>query len=641
MPNNYSKGRKLSLFKILKKSKKETNIVPIEFEKKIIESSDVAKDLKEIAASHNMNVKELDFKIISYKTYYKKIDSPRYRELLEIDREKFFKEENILNPELEIMQKIKIEVYKKNGSRFPIKIAIGANKSITKVVATIIKQDNVQYFDGLESEILAQLDQKKAKQKILLGFFDENIRADVKKLVSSIRVNKKIEEDVRITLCQSYDLQKQTTGKIIYKFKEKEKDEGQKVDHSNKGYMHTVKEGDVMIEILKPKEGRAGRDCRGELIPVEHVELSNELPMISVSADIEIQEFEDKRVYIAKRSGFVNEPKENKFEIRDELVVNEVSFKTTGSIDAGEDKDIKINIEGKDSMSDAIGAGVHIETSEIRAGGNVGNGAVVKATVIEIGGQTHQSAKLHGGDVKINLHKGYVDGETIEIDLLEGGKVIGDVVRIKKASGGDIEAREVYIGTVLSNVVVKASHHIELDKVEGTGNKFIIDARAQRGFKDKVEAIKTNISNVLSNIEQITKKIKQIRKKINSEKDTTIKIVERIKELKASGVKPPSSLVTKMRENQNRVKEHNLLLKELKDAKIEHETLAEDLKNLQSSVFDAKVINNAIWREFNEVTFKIIEPPVTASHLLKDGEVAHEITLKTAEDGEFILNRKG
>lgn len=633
----------MSLFKILKKSKKEIDIVPIEFEKKVIESSDVAKDLKEIAASHNMNVKELDFKIISYKTYYKKVNSPRYRELLEIDREKFFKEENILNPELEIMQKLKIEVYKRNGSRFPIKIAIGANKSITKVVATIMKQDSIQYFDGLENEILAQLDQKKAKQKVLLGFFDANIRAEVKKLVSSIRVNKKIEENVIITLCQAYDLQKQTAGKIVYKFKEKEKekDEGQKVDHSNKGYMHTVKEGDVMIEILKPKEGRAGRNCRGELIPLEQIELSDELPMISISSDIEIQELGDKKVYIAKRSGFINEPDDNKFEIRDELVVNEVSFKTTGSIDAGEDKDIKINIESKDSMSDAIGAGVHIETSEIRAGGNVGNGAVAKASIIEIGGQTHQSAKLYGGDVTINLHKGYVDGETIEIDLLEGGKVIGDIVRIKKASGGDIEAREVYIGTVLSNVIVKASHHIELDKVEGTGNKFIIDARAQRGFKDKVEAIKLEISRVLSNVERITKKIKQIRTKINSEKETTIKIHERIKELRTTGVKPPSSLVAKMRENQNRIKEHNLLLKELKDAKMEHETLAEDLKNLQSSVFDAKVINNAIWREFNEVTFKIIEPPVNASHLLKDGEIAHEITLKAAEDGEFILNRKG
>ena len=625
---------------MLNKRKKE-DIAPIEFEKKVIESSDIAKDLEEIACAHNIEVRTLDYKIISYKTYYKKKESPRYRELKEIDREKFFKKENILNPELEILQKLKVEVYKRNSSRFPIKIAIGGNKSLTKVVATIKMQEEVNYFDGLEREILSEIDKKKAKLKILLGCFDGDLRSEIKKLVSSIRVNKKIEKNVTIVLCQAYEMKKHTVGEIFYKFREKEEDSGQRVDHSNKGFMHTIKEGDVIIEVLQPKEGSVGRDCRGNLIALKEVELSNEIPEIKASEDIECKELEDKIVYIANRSGFINETKPNEFEISDEMIVNEVSFRTTGSIEAGSDKDIKIDIKCNDSMSDAIGAGVHIETSEVKAEGNVGNGAVVKAKVIEIGGQTHQSAKLYGGDVSVNLHKGFVDGENITIDLLDGGKVVGDVVRIKKASGGEIEAREVYIETVLSNVTVYASHYIELNKVEGTGNKFIIDAKAQRGFKDKVETIKAGISAVKSNMEKITKKIKQIKAKIYNEKETTIKIHERIIELRAGGIKPPASLVTKMRENQNRIKEHNLLLKELKDARMENETLAEDLTNLQSSVFDAKVINNSTWREFNEVIFRIIEPPISASHLLKDGEIAHEITLKAAEDGEFILNRKG
>jgi len=631
----------LGLFDILGKNKKEDTEPTIEFEKKVIESSDVSKDLEEIARSYSIDVKTLDYKILSYKTFYKKVDSPRYKELQEIDREKFFRVENILNPEIEILQKLKIEVYQKNSSRFPIKISIGGNKSLTKVVATIKKQDEVNYFDGLEGEILAELDKKKAKLKIMLGCFDEEMRSEVKKLVSFIRVHKKIEENVNIVLCQAYEMQKQTAGEIIYKFREKKEDSGQKIDHSNKGFMHTVKTGDVMIEVLQPKEGRAGRDCRGDIIAFKEVELSTEIPDIKASEDIECKELDDKILYIANRSGFINEPNPNEFEISDELIVDEMSFRTTGSIEAGKDKDIKIDIKGNDSMSDAIGAGVHIETSEVKAEGNVGNGAIVKAQVIEIGGQTHQSSKLYGGDVSVNLHKGLVDGENITIDLLEGGKVVGDIVRIKKASGGEIEAREVYIDTVLSNVTVTASHHIELNKVEGSGNKFIIDSKVQRDFKEKVETIKKDISDIKTNMELSTKKLKQIKAKIHNEKETMIKIHDRIKELRAGGTKPPSSLVAKMRENQNRVKEHNLLLKELKDAKMQNEALEEDLTSLQSSVFDAKVINNSTWREFNEVIFRVISPPIDASHLLKDGETAHEITLQTAEDGEFSLNRKG
>ncbi|MCH9814293.1 MAG: FapA family protein [Epsilonproteobacteria bacterium] len=632
----------MGLLNILKnKNKQQAPDDAIAFEKRTIETSDVTKDLEELARAHNLQAKDLDFKILSYKTHYKKVSSPRYRELQEIEREKFFKEENILNPELEILQKLKIEVFQKQGARFPIKIALGANKQMTKVVGTIKAQESVQYFDGLEGEILAEFDRKKAKQKILLGCFDDTVRNEVRQLVSSIRVNKKIEENMVFTICQGYDLEEHSSGEIKYRFKEKIVEEGEKVDHSDKGFMHTIKEGDVLLEIFRSKEGRAGRNCRGESLALEQVELTDELPAIKISDDIECVEKEESIVYIAKRSGFIHQPSDFEFEIRDELVVNEVSFKTTGSIQAGDDKDIKINIEGGDSMSDAIGAGVHIDTTEVKAEGNVGNGALIKANVIEIGGQTHQSAKLYGGDVSINLHKGFVDGETVTVDLLEGGKIVGDIVRVKKAAGGEIEAKEVYIETVLSNVNVEASHLIELDKVEGTGNKFIIDAKAQRGFKDKVETIETKISEMRKEVEQTTKKVRVLKNKINREKDTSMRIVETIKELQSKNVKPPASLVGKMKDNQNRIKEHNLLLKELKDAKMSEETLAEDLRDLQSSVFDAKVINHATWREFNEVIFRIINPPINASHLLRDGEMTHTFSLKTAEDGEFILDRKG
>jgi len=631
----------VGLFDILGKNKGESKEQEIAFEKQVIETSNLSKEIDEIAQKYGISAKTLDFKILSYKTYYKKIDSSRYRELQEIKKDLFFKEDNLRNPKLEILQKLKVEIYEKNSSKFPIKIAVGANKNFTKVVARFQPQDNVNYFDGLEGEILSELDKRKAKQGILLGCFDEELRGEVKKLVSSIRVNKKIEETTTITICQAYELQTDRVGEVLYKFKEKEIDDTKKVDHSDKAFMHTVKDGDVIIEIVQSKKGKAGRDCRGALMPIKEVELSKNTVSVEVSEDIECIEKDDKVIYVAKRSGFINEIEPNKFEISDELIINKVSFKTTGSIDAGHDKDIKINIESKDSMTDAIGAGVHIETSEVKAEGNVGNGASVRADVIEIGGQTHQSAKLYGGDVSVNLHRGYVEGETIKIDLLEGGVVEGDIVHIKKAAGGEIRAKEVYLETVLSNVLVYASHYIEIDKVEGTGNKFIIDAKAQRGFDKKVEAIEEEIKQTQTNIEKVIKQIKFIKKKIHSEKETTQKIYLRIKELAEARTKPPASLVAKMRENQNRIKEHNLLLKELKDAKIHNETLTEDMKNIQSSVFDAKVVNKSTWREFNEVTFKIIEPPVSAMHLLHDGEVAREITLKALEDGEFTLNRKG
>ncbi len=634
----------MGLFGLLKADESEKEVVvqePIEFKKTSITSSDISKDLEKLASSHNILPNALDFTIISYKTFYKNIDSPKYEELKEIDKESFFEEKNILNSKLEITQKYQIEVFEKEDLPFSLKITLGANKSFTKVVATFKKSDDVNFYDSLESDILTQLDKKKAKQGVLLGCFEENFRALVKKLVSSIRVNGVIEENITFTISKAYELKNRSNGNIIYKFKDEELDEKQRVDYSKKGFMKTVKAGDLLILVIKSTKGRVGRDCRGKILALKELDLTDEISSVKVSEDIEVREQAGKIEYFAKVNGFINEIKENEFEIRDELVIDEINFKTTGSIQTGDEQDIKINIECNDAMSDAIGAGVKIETAEIKAAGNVGNGAVVKAKIIEIGGQTHQGAKIYGGDVEINLHKGYAEGENVTVELLDGGKIVGDIVRVKKASGGEIEAKEVYIDEVLSNVQVFASHHIELNEVQGEGNKFIIDVRAQRGFKTKVEEIEQKTKDTKENIEKLIKKIKKFKVKISSEKETTANIYARIIELRESGVKAPSSLVSKLKENQSRIKEHNLLLKELKDDKMQVETLLEDMKTLQSSIFSAKVVNHSVWKEFNEVTFKIIDPPVLATHLLKDGEIAEEISLKAIEDGEFILSRKG
>ena len=82
------------------------------------------------------------------------------------------------------------------------------------------------------------------------------------------------------------------------------------------------------------------------------------------------------------------------------------------------------------------------------------------------------------------------------------------------------------------------------------------------------------------------------------------------------------------------------MLKELKDDKIALEKLEEDLKELINAVFSARVVNKTVWKEFNEVKFKVVEPPVEVSHLFVDGEMSEEIMLKTLEDGKYVLERK-
>ncbi len=607
------------------------------FEKKTLTTQNLTKDLAELAKKNGISVKKLDFKILSYKTFYKLAKGDVYKEVTELNKNEIYTKVHFTHPDMALYQELKVEVFQKDASsKFPISIAIGGNKALTRIQARVKPQEDLQYFDGLEGEILAELDRKKAKIGLILGCMEGGIKEGVHKIVSAIRVNGAITENITFDICRGYDVINAGGEEVIYHYRENT--EGELDEHSA---MMGAKSGKVIIEVRKKVEARKGRNCKGELIDEAMVELSTEMAPIKVSDDFEIQENEDSILYIAKIDGYVYEEKEHEFEIKDEYIVDSVSLKSTGSINVGQDKNIKITVKQSDSTSDAVGAGMKIDTSEIKVVGNVANSAEIKANKVEIEGQTHQSAKIIAGDIKINLHKGYAEGDVVEVDILEGGKIVGDIVRVKQLFGGEIEAKEVYIEKVLSNAMVYASHHIEIDEVEGNGNKFIIDARVQRGYHEKNESYISKITALDSEVKKYAKEVKRYRDKILQEDQNIRDINLKVKELKAAGVKPPSGLILKLKDHQERIKKHNSLLKELKDAKIQKTSLQELLTELNASVYEAKVINKSVWKEFNEVIYKLLDPPVEVSFLAKEGDMLETLSLQSTEDGEFQVKRQG
>ena len=624
------------LFKGKKTATVEVNL-PAPFEKTTLTTQNLAKDLDELAKKNSIAVKKLDFKILSYKTFYKLSKVDVYKEVTEVNKSEIFTKEYFLHPDMSLYQELKVEVFQKEASsKFPIVMAIGGNKALTRIQAKVKPQENLQYFDGLEGEILAELDKKKAKIGLLLGCLDSGIKEGINKVISAIRVNEAITEDIAFTICRGYDVINAGGEEVIYHYRENEDGE-----LDERSAMRGVKSGDVIVEVRKKVEGRKGRSCKGEVIDGEMVELSNEIKPIQVSDDFEIEEGEDSILYIAKIDGYVYEEKEHEFEIKDEYIVDSVSLKSTGSINVGQDKDIKIMVRQSDATSDAVGAGMKIDTSEIKVAGNIANNAEIRANKVEVQGQTHQTAKIVADDIKIDLHKGYAEGNVVEVDILEGGKIVGDVVRVKQLFGGEIEAKEVYIEKVLSNASVSASHHIEIDEIEGTGNIFIIDARVQRGYHEKNESYTAEILALEADVQKYTKEVKRHREKIQKEDQNIKDINVKVKELKVSGVKPPSGLILKLKDHQERIKKHNLLLKELKDVKIQKTSLQEMLTELNASVYEAKVINKSVWKEFNEVQYKLLDPPVEVSFLAKEGDMLETLSLHSNHDGEFQVKRQG
>ncbi len=632
----------MALLDIFKSSaKKAASSQQTQFQKLVLWSEDVDKDLEKIALSYNISIKELDFRILSYKTLYKQGNVPKYQEVSPIEEKKFFSLETLTNPNIDIKQKINIEVFKKEKKKLPLKMGIGGNKSLTKIILKVPPQNNINFTDSLFNDLMEHIDKRKAKLGILLGFGNDTYKNELKALVSDIQINAKVSKNYLITLCQGLEVVHQNNGELILHFEKNSSDtqEVKNIDHSNRDFMQTVQKGDLVIEVHKSREGQIGRNCKGCVINFTQIELSHNLDVV-VSEDFIVKEEGEKIFYYATKDGFIYESSPQHYEIKDELVVDEISFKATGSIAAGEENNIKVNIEGKDSLVDTIGQGMKIESAEVKTNGNVGNGAEVKADKVEIGGQTHQSSKIIAKDVTIHLHKGYVSGDIVHIDILENGTVEANIAYIDKASGGKVIAKEIYFNEVLSNINAFASQYIEIDTLRGDGNKFIIDPKSQRDFKEQVEKLEDSIQTMQQEIKLTTKKIKLLRRKIQNEQENVHQIHQTVKELKERNTNVPLSLMNKLRENQKNIKEHNLLLKELKDDKIALETFENDLKEMINSVFSARVVNKSIWKEFNEVKFKVVEPPIEVSHLFSDGEMISEITLKTMEDGNYTLERK-
>ncbi len=143
------------------------------FSKTTLLTRDVIETLDSLSKIHDIPSKVLDIKVLSHALFYKTKKQDEFKKLPMDQKEKFYEEKNILHPNLEVTQELKLEVFKRKASnKFPIKIILGGNKNFTKIVVHIKKQENVQYFNGLEDEIVAEINRKKARLNILLGFFE-------------------------------------------------------------------------------------------------------------------------------------------------------------------------------------------------------------------------------------------------------------------------------------------------------------------------------------------------------------------------------------------------------------------------------------------------------------------------------------
>lgn len=625
----------------MSKQKKQDNLIQ-SFEPIIVDTKNVVKELKTVSSTQKIELKYVDFSLLDVATIFRTNPNEEWESLTEEKKDIFDSDDFFIHKELEIFQQYKIEIFdsrtKKENLILP-EIKLGANTNITKVVATVRKSLDVRYGDGFEEKLVEDINKKKIRAGILVNIREKDMRRELRRVSSLVRVNEMLEKDLTFVVMEGINYLPATDDDLIFHYKKKinKEDEKGRVDYSKRGYLLPVNEGEIIIEYIKPKAGKPGRTCRGKYIEIIEPKITNN-SAINTTEAYTIKEDDNSIKYVACKNGYVKEEK-GTFDIQEELELDQVSFRSTGSIEAGLDSNVTINIKEVDEFKDAVGEGMRVETSTLKVDGSVASNASIKTNEVTIGGQTHKTSKIETNKAQVGVHRGTIVGKEISVDRLEGGTIMGDVVRVNSVLGGEIIAKKIYIDLLMSNASLITSELIEIKHVKGNNNKLTVDPARIKGLSKMLLDINQRIENANKEYRLLPKKLELKKNVLDKNRDAVGAIKNKIIELKSKGINPPANLISKLKDYQQLTNEYNLLLKEIKLKKSEIKELKNELDEHQNKIFQAKIINHSSWTDYNEIRFKLISPPVEVLHNTRDGEISREITLgKTTED-DFIIER--
>ncbi len=610
----------------------------------VLRVQNVAKELVALAKSYEVNVNTIDFNILEVQTYTRLIEGTTETEWEEISPEDVYDlddELSLLNSKFQIKQMYEVEFFSKKTDLNPyanFNLAVGANASKCKVYLNIKEGSKVEYSPRFEKDLLILINKAKVRAGILINIFDEMLGSAVSKISAFVRIEEKAyySSSETILIAESYEPTTTIDDKIILHYDKKEEtDEHHKMDYASRGFIQSVLKDELVIEYTKAKIGQPGRNCRGEYMAPKEPTESN-APTFTVDDTIRIEETDQNIKYIANENGYIV-LEGSVYSIKTEVDIDQISFKSTGNIVSGLNSDVNIIVTEKDAIKDAIGNGMVVEVTEIEIDGNVGSNAKLNALKATVGGQTHKTAEIRAEKLEINVHKGKAYGKHIHITRLEHGVVDGDSVEVSQAMGGEIRAKEIIIELCTSHVTAIASKVIEIQKLQGSENTFIIDPLLKRSSKNDLEENDTQAKNLTIEVREIKKEIDKYTQLIKSNTASFNDVKKRLVHYQKNGVKMPESFVKKYKQFQ-KMQIHLKEITEVYAKKEEHlKLLSVNKASLQDDIFDARIINRDRWKGYNKLIFRMIKPHIEVTFNPPEGCKDKIFGLVEVDEGEYEI----
>jgi len=610
----------------------------------VVRTQNVAKELMNVAKTYDIKVDTLDFNILEVQTYTrinKEKGEADWEEVSESELKGLNNHSSLLNQYFQIKQMYEIEIFSKITHEDDFKnfnVAIGANATKCKVYLSIKKDSKAKFFPNFSQEFNNLINKSKIRAGILVNIFDD-IQADaVSKVTSYVRVgeNAVYENNETLLVAEGHEPTPTTDDSLIMHFdKKKDVDEHNKIDYASRGFIQSVAEDELLIQYIKPKMGKPGRNCRGEFMNPLEPKVENE-PTFTTDETIKEIDEEESIKYKANESGYIA-LEGTMYTIKSDMDIGEVSFKTTGNITAGLDSEVNLSIKESDALKDAIGNGMEVEVSEITVEGNVGSNAKVTAIKATVEGQTHKTAVVNAKELTINTHRGMAKGEDVHITRLEHGIVHAETVNIAQAIGGEIRAKDIKIDICASYVKATASRKIEIMKLQGSENVFTIDPLLQKGKQEGLKENEEEIAELELSLKNLKKEIKKFTTIVKNDMVSFKEVKKKLMHYKKNGIKMPGAFVNKYK-NYLKVQEHlDIINKEYETKNDKLLLLTTKTASFQDNIFNARIINRDRWTEHNEIIFRLVDPPLELSFKPHEGSPDKIFGVVETADGDYQI----
>ncbi len=597
-----------------------------------METEDVVKSIAEYAKKHGVETNKIDFAINSISTLaFNAMD--KSVTMFDTTRGEPIPHELFIDEHIKIYQKLLILIKEVEPQPVMLDLSLSADKLFTKVLATLKKESKIVYYPNLDRYIYDEINKRLAKHKILIKVFENDLRRQIDDFIKKIKDGAKMDEDYKFTVAESLDFIPSEDDKIIFYFEEKKKINEDKPDFYNRGFIVDVSDGEILAEYKRPKTGRSGRDARGKFIKVHEPKNSNE-PKFSITENIKVEETPSIIRYIAARQGYVAFDGST-LDVQEELKVQEISFRQTGSIVVDQDKDITLDIEEANPIVDAIGSNMTAKAREVIVRGSMGDNSSVYADKAHVQGLTHSTSKVFAKEAQITTHRGYLEAKEAKIERLEGGVIIADIVHIGHANSGRIVAKKVYITNLGSNCNITASSLIDITSVLGSDNKFVFEAGALPSEKElfkKAVAKKDELSKLY------TAKHDEFRKTIRlveENKDSAMKVKQLIDEDVRKGFPPREAFVLKYKQFMQILANAKTIRAELEELKTSLDEVSHEVATFEDKLLDARLINHGVWHNFQTALFLAHGGKKPCKFIPIEGSKAKEIGLFKLSDTDY------